>query len=234
MTDLILIRHGETDWNRQLRFQGHSDVPLNSLGHEQARRLAAALADEPIVRAVSSDLVRTQQTAAPLLERLGLTLTTDPLWREQAFGDLEGLRVSDMAERHPQLWARWLEHDPDFRLPGPSESRRQFHERAVRALLSYAAAHARWLAQHPQSAGPLVVFTHGGLLDMLYRTAMGLSPHGPRTAAIPNTGINRLRVNGERIEIVSWADERHLAGLPEQPSTVQASLPASVPPPAAA
>ena len=72
MTDIILIRHGETDWNRELRFQGQVDVPLNATGHEQARRLAQRLAQEAVVahHLVSSDLVRTRQTAQPVLGAL--------------------------------------------------------------------------------------------------------------------------------------------------------------------
>jgi hypothetical protein len=64
-TDLILIRHGETAWNRELRFQGHADVPLNDIGHEQARRLGLRLAGETVQHILSSDLMRAQQTAAP-------------------------------------------------------------------------------------------------------------------------------------------------------------------------
>ena len=68
MTELILIRHGETDWNRELRFQGQVDVPLNAIGHEQARRLGLRLATETLHELVCSDLTRTQQTALPIRE----------------------------------------------------------------------------------------------------------------------------------------------------------------------
>src|SRR3982751_1309420 len=63
-TDLILIRHGETDWNRQLRFQGHIDVPVNDMGHEQARRLGLRVADEPVAHLISSDLMRADEIQA--------------------------------------------------------------------------------------------------------------------------------------------------------------------------
>jgi 2,3-bisphosphoglycerate-dependent phosphoglycerate mutase len=63
------------------------------------------------------------------------------------------------------------------------------------------------------------VVTHGGVLDMLWRTVHGVSLHGPRECAIPNTGINRLRWRGDTLDIVGWADDAHLAGLPEQPPT---------------
>ena len=72
MTELILIRHGETDWNRELRFQGQIDVPLNDAGFEQSRRVAQCLADEPVHQLISSDLLRTRQTAQAPSQRLGL------------------------------------------------------------------------------------------------------------------------------------------------------------------
>ncbi|MBU2409532.1 MAG: histidine phosphatase family protein, partial [Gammaproteobacteria bacterium] len=75
-TELILIRHGETDWNRQLRFQGHIDVPLNDVGHEQARRVGERVASESVQHLVCSDLMRTQQTAAPASIKLGLDVVT--------------------------------------------------------------------------------------------------------------------------------------------------------------
>ena len=74
MTELILIRHGETDWNRELRFQGHLDVPLNTVGHEQAKRLGVRLSGEVVQHLVCSDLLRTRQTAQPLVTQLAAQL----------------------------------------------------------------------------------------------------------------------------------------------------------------
>ncbi len=73
----------------------------------------------------------------------------------------------------------------------------------------------------------VVVVTHGGVLDMLWRSAHALPLHGPRTCEIPNTGLNRLRWADGRLQIVRWADAEHLVGLPAQPNT----MPASAPPP---
>jgi probable phosphoglycerate mutase len=213
MTSLIVIRHGETDWNRQHRFQGQIDVPLNALGLQQARRLADRLADEPIDVLLSSDLQRAQATAEAVAGRHGLAPQVQPLWREQGFGVLEGLDVPTIRERHPDLWARWTRHEADYALPG-GESNDAFHSRVMRALHALVAAHA---------GRRVVVVTHGGVLDMLWRSANGLSLHGPRACEIPNTGLNHLRWAGERLQIVRWADADHLGGLPPQPSTVPAS-----------
>jgi probable phosphoglycerate mutase len=215
MTDFIIVRHGETDWNRQQRFQGQIDVPLNATGHEQARRLADALAGERFDLLLSSDLQRARETAAPLERVHAVQAQPQPALREQSFGVLEGMDVPGIQAQHPQLWAQWLRHDADYALP-EGESARQFHTRVLAAVRALALAHA---------GKTLVLVTHGGVLDMLWRTVHGLPLHGARACAIPNTGINRLRWRDGTLDIVHWADDAHLAGLPEQPSTAPQTNP---------
>ena len=210
MTDFLFIRHGETDWNRQQRFQGQIDVPLNATGHEQARRLATRLADAPAHTLLASDLLRTRQTGEPLAASWRLAPRLNAAFREQSFGVLEGLDVPTIRQQHPELWARWLEHQADFALPGGGESIRQFHARVITAVRQAAEDHAGQV---------VTVVTHGGVLDMLWRTANGLPLDGLRQCEIPNTGINRLRWRAGTLEILSWADAGHLEGLPPQPST---------------
>ena len=210
MTELIFIRHGETDWNRQERFQGQLDVPLNAAGRAQAERLAARLAAEPADVLISSDLGRALQTAAPLARAWATTATPLPGLREQHFGLLEGLDVPTIKTQHAALWRDWLSHRADFALPGGGESLRQFHDRVMVAVRELADAHR---------GRRVAVVTHGGVLDMLWRHAQGLPLDGLRTCAIPNAGINRLRWQGGGLHIDQWADDAHLAGLPEQPST---------------
>ena len=212
MTELILIRHGETDWNRQHRFQGQIDVPLNAVGLAQAGRLGRRLAHEPVDVLVSSDLQRARSTADAVAQLRGLQPVTDPLWREQGFGVLEGLDVPTIRSRHADLWSSWTRHDADYALPGGGESNTAFHARVMRALQAVLAAHA---------GRRVVVVTHGGVLDMLWRTANALPLYGARVCDIPNTGINRLRWVDNGLQIVRWADADHLDGLPEQPSTRQ-------------
>ena len=201
MTELILLRHGQTDFNRELRFQGHVDAPLNATGHAQANRLAGRLADEAIDFVVSSDLQRARDTAAPLLALRTLPNRLDPSWREQAFGTLEGLVVSEAQQQHPALWNAWTRHDADTAPPG-GESYRAFHTRVLAALQTLAAAH---------SGARIAVFTHGGALDMVWRELHGLPLAGPRECEIPNTGFNRLRWTDGQLELLQWADTAHLA-----------------------
>jgi probable phosphoglycerate mutase len=195
-TDLLLIRHGETDWNRELRFQGQIDIPLNATGHEQAQRLGQRLADVRIDHIVCSDLLRTRQTAEPAARQLGLPVQTTPALREQHFGVAEGLRGDEVQARHPEAWAGWLRFQADFSLPGEVAAR------------------------HPGQT--VLVVTHGGVLDMVWRTVRGLGLDGPRQSQIPNAGINRVRLadpaRPEALDILDWADVAHLDGLGPQPT----------------
>ncbi len=202
VTELLFIRHGETDWNRLQRFQGHVDVALNDTGRAQARRLAARLAAERHDALFSSDLQRARETAAPLAAAWGRDDGVLPGFREQNFGLLEGLDAPTIQQRHPELWRGWLQQDADFAAPG-GESQRQFHARVMNALRELVAARA---------GQRVVVVTHGGVLDMLWRSAHGLPLAGLRQCHIPNTGINRLRSSGLALQIEVWGDDAHLAG----------------------
>ena len=225
MTELILIRHGETDWNREFRFQGQVDVPLNAVGHEQARRLAQRLAGEQVQHLYASDLVRTQQTAEPVARQLMLQGVADAGLREQNFGLVDGMRVDDIKAQHPSAWDRWTQFDADYAFDGGAESTRQFHARVMQAV-------RRLVAAHPGQT--LLVVTHGGVLDMVYRTARALDLSGPRQSDIPNAGLNRVRFNGDAIDILGWADVQHLTDLPPQPVYDQSRLARVKPSPSAA
>ncbi|MEI7446475.1 MAG: histidine phosphatase family protein [Burkholderiales bacterium] len=208
MTELILIRHGQTELNRGPFFQGQIDVPLNALGLAQAARLAERLAGERIEAIACSDLIRTRQTAAPAAGRLVLDPVPDAGLREQAFGAFEGLSFDDCIERHPEAFAAWQRHDPAFATPG-GESVLVFHSRVLAAVRAVASRHA---------GRRVAVVTHGGVLDMVWRTARGLPLSGPRTCAIPNTGLSRVRIDGDAIEILGWADDAHVADLVAAPT----------------
>jgi probable phosphoglycerate mutase len=207
MTELILIRHGETDWNRELRFQGHVDVSLNAIGLEQARRIAARMSGQKADALYASDLLRAQQTATPIAAQLDLPSRTEVGLREQSFGRVDGMRVDDIKEQLPEAWEGWLRFEEDYAMP-EGESTRQFHGRVMDAV-------QRVVAAHPEQT--VVVVTHGGVLDMIYRTARSLGLNGPRQSEIPNAGLNRVRVRGDAIDILDWANTQHLADLPPQP-----------------
>lgn len=207
MTRLVLVRHGQTAWNAEHRVQGQFDVPLDETGRRQAEAVAAALARERFAAIWSSDLARARQTAAPAAAVLGLEVRLDPDLRERHYGIFETLTYAEARQRYPEDYARFERREPDYDFR-TGESLRAFYERAVACVHRIAAAHA---------GDAVLVFTHGGVLDKLYRFVTGTPLSAPREFAIPNCGINRLVADPWRILV--WADiahlERTLDDLPE-------------------
>ena len=223
MTDFLLIRHGETAWNRELRFQGQLDVPLNAMGIEQAQRLKIRMAQAMTewlaqgrvpTQLISSDLLRAQQTAQPVAEVLGCTCILNAGLREQCYGMFEGMRSPDIQSQYPDAWQRWLMFDADDAVDG-AETTRAFHDRVMATLQDLAQQYA---GEH------VVVVTHGGVLDMVWRHAHALSLSGPRVCDIPNAGLNQVAWREGGLHIQLWADAAHLADLPDQPVYSQKRL----------
>ena len=202
-TRLLLIRHGQTDWNVATRIQGETDIGLNATGLEQARRLAQALADEALDHVISSDLARARDTAAALAQATGAALRIDAGLRERGFGIFEGLTFDEIAQRHPQGAERWRRRDPDFG-PEGGETLQAFFDRSVQTV-------GRLAAQHQGESIALVA--HGGVLDCLYRAATRLPLQAPRTWQVPNASINRLLWTPEGFTLVGWNDDAHLQAL---------------------
>jgi 2,3-bisphosphoglycerate-dependent phosphoglycerate mutase len=152
---LHLIRHGETDWNREGRIQGLSDPPLSARGREQAQALAEALGARPIDALWSSDLRRALETAEPLAARLGLELRVSAALRERDFGVNEG-RVADEVAAELGTLAGTAWHGPDDRHP-EGESLRELYERVAAFLDAL-------LAEPP--ADEVALVTSGGPIRM--------------------------------------------------------------------
>lgn len=221
MTELIFLRHGETEWNRELRFQGQVDVPLNATGREQARRAGQALAQQAgrINAVVSSDLPRALQTAEIAASFMRLPIQAERALREQAFGLADGMCVAELQGNFPEVWNQWLRFDANYALPGQSESAVMFSGRVLSGLTEL-------VRQYPEQC--VLVVTHGGVLDMVYRAASGQPLSGPRVCSIPNAAINRVSARVERdairLSMLEWANDAHLAGMPAQPTYDQTRL----------
>jgi probable phosphoglycerate mutase len=200
MTSFLLLRHGETVWNRAGRLQGWQDSPLSDAGRAQAAALAARVADERVDLLVASDLGRTRETAAPIAARLGRDVVSDAGLRERCYGELEGLTWAEIERAHPATYARLVARDADYLVPG-GESGTQFRDRVVVALERLARAHA---------GASIAVVTHGGVLGVVYRWAKDIPLERPRTFAIPNGGVNRVRIERRRWSIDAWAETAHL------------------------
>jgi broad specificity phosphatase PhoE len=147
VTTLLLVRHGETDWNAVGRLQGHTDRPLSDFGRRQAQQLAERLDDEELEAIYSSDLARARETAALVGERLGLPVVLDPDLREKDWGTWEGLTS--------------VERD---RVEFVGESTQAHQERILGALRRIAEV-------HPD--GRVLVVTHGGSMRRVQSAALG-------------------------------------------------------------
>lgn len=201
-TTLLLIRHGETAWNAEHRIQGQLDIPLSPLGVLQSARLAEHLSKEPIDAVYSSELARAWLTAAPLAERLGVDVIAEPRLRERSFGFFEGLTLDEIAERHPADFAYWRSRDPAWQLDG-GESGRQLIDRVLAAVTDITARHA---------GRTVVLVSHGGVLDVVYRAACSLAWHAPREHQMLNAAVNRLTatVSPLALAIERWSDIAYL------------------------
>lgn len=207
-THVLFIRHGETDWNRIKRIQGHVDIPLAQSGVAQAQRLAERLAREAGGAAAldaiySSDLQRAQQTARPTAAALGLDLRLVEGLRERAYGVFQGHDSAEIAERFPDEYARWQTRDPGFAPPG-GESVRAFYHRVLHAVEPIVRAHP---------GGRIACVTHGGVLDCIYRYARGIALDAPRDYALLNTSVNTVEFDDDgKARVLAWADVTHLDG----------------------
>ncbi len=212
-TQVLFIRHGETDWNRIRRIQGHIDIPLATSGVEQALKLAQRFAREAkpgarIDAIYSSDLMRAQQTAQPIADALGLPIQLREGLRERSYGAFQGHDSDEIADRFPDEYAQWQTRDPGF-VPPDGESLRAFYHRVLHAVEPIVAAHP---------GGRIACVAHGGVLDCVYRFANGLLLDAPRNYALLNTSLNVVDFDGGAATVVSWADVEHLGGHSEDDS----------------
>ena len=199
-TNLCIVRHGETAWNAEGRVQGQLDVPLNEVGHAQAQAVALALRGERFSTIYSSDLQRVTQTAEPAARALGLPVRIDPRLRERHYGMFQTLKYADVKVLHPEDYARFKAKDLDYDFR-TGESLRTFHARSVECLADLAARH---------SGESILVFTHGGVLEMARRFATQASLTTVREFEIPNCGINRMSISGSEWSVLGWAECAHL------------------------
>ena len=187
MTTILLARHGETDWNRELRFQGRADPALNELGRRQARELADRLAGLGVDAVYTSPLARARETAEIVAERIGAPVEVDEELSEVDVGEWQGLTRAEIEERFPEAFRRWIAHGPGWE---QGETYEQMTERIGRALDRIARRHPR---------GTVLVVTHGGPVRAAYVLANGCTFEEARRSGPPvhNCGLFELRF-GER------------------------------------
>jgi broad specificity phosphatase PhoE len=188
---VYLARHGETDWNAQQRWQGHTDVPLNDQGREQARAIGAALRSAGIARIAASDLARAHETARIVAGELGIAVTlVDRDLRERAFGVFEGLTREECEAKHPNEWRAWLE---ERRTPAGAETQEALAGRVTAAI-------ARVARDAADAGSSALVVTHGGALRAAVAAATGTMPPFVTNGAIWKLAWDDGVVSAEPLE----------------------------------
>ena len=191
-TTIVLVRHGETDWNRDNRFQGHADPPLNDAGRAQARALAAELRSGTFAAVYTSPLRRATETAAILGAELGVPPVEHSSLMEVDVGSWSGLTRTEVEARFPAAFARWLEYGHGWE---DGETYDELGGRVVAGLLEIS-------ARHPDVA--VLAVTHGGPIRSALAAAEGIPFDDARRAidVVGNCTVIRVAVREGKLERV--------------------------------
>lgn len=207
-TRVLLIRHGETDWNRNRRFQGRSDLPLNPTGRDQARALALALKDEPLNAIYSSPLVRAMETvnqimafhpSVPVFNEEGLV--------EMDLGDFEGLEAQHWAEQYPDFRKSWQENPASVKMPG-GESLPEVQVRAIDTL-------ERITHSYP-SESTLLLCCHNFVNITILCCALEIPLDRFREIRQETAALNILYMKGKQLQAEVVNERSHLQRLKEK------------------
>ncbi len=202
-TAIIVVRHGQTLWNTERRFQGHRDSPLTPKGISQAEALGRRLAKERFGALYSSDLGRATHTAQIIANTTGHSVVLDPRLRERSLGLFHGLKNEEIKAAYPQEYERYRNREMDYEVPA-GESLRQQVERNIACFEELAQNHSR------QS---IVVVTHGGVLNVLFRHTLSIAFDAPRRFEFPNSSLNVFTFTEECWMLRTWGDISHLAAV---------------------
>jgi broad specificity phosphatase PhoE len=197
---MILVRHGQSTWNREHRIQGQLDPPLSDEGRRQAEVLGRRLARRPLAGFYASDLKRAFETAEAIGALVDLAPEPTPGLREIYLGDWEGLRTEEIAERFPDAWARWSE-EPDWDLVPGGEGAVRFEARVIATLDEILDRH---------SHGDILVVTHGGVIQVALHRVIGRPSRGLFPFKIQNASISLIEERSGRMVIAGANDIGHL------------------------
>jgi probable phosphoglycerate mutase len=200
MRRVILVRHGETEWNRVGRYQGFARTSLNEHGRWQARQVAERLAGRDVEAIYASDLPRARETAGPIAARLGLPLHLSETLRENDVGEWEGLTVPEIQVQHPDNWAAWL--------AAPLETQRGGGESLGEMAARVAKALECWQVDHVGKT--IVAVTHGGPIKALVCLMTEQAPSFRLHLRIGNASITNLVRRYDRWYLESLNDRCHL------------------------
>ena len=197
---LILVRHGQTDWNVNGRYMGWTDEALNEEGLRQAERVARRLAGWPISAVYSSPLKRAVRTADIVARPHSVAVQTIEGLGEMRLGAWEGMFAGDIAAKYPELWKTWRTNPGDFRMPG-GESLGEVRERVVRAF-------DRIMDDSEDSM--VLAVTHDAVVKLLVAHCLGVSADIYRRLEVGNASITVMERDGEKRRLRVLNDTGHL------------------------
>jgi len=200
MTRLIVVRHGQTVWNLERKYQGHSDIALTDKGLRQAEAVGARFADEKIDAVYASDLSRAFKTAECIAARHRLTVRVVPALREIKFGDWEGLTYEQISAQWPGLLGKLWTTPDELQIPG-GESFQQLKERAYAAI-------EKIVAEHPDQT--VVVVAHGGTIGTILCAMLDIHLNHVWNIRQDNTAVNIIEYYEGRPTITLLNCVRHL------------------------
>ena len=203
MTQVLLVRHGATDWNIHKRAQGQADVPLDEKGELQALETAKQLKTFPIVAVYSSDLSRARETARAIANEHGIEVIEDARFREIDQGEWTGLPVAEIERKWPDLWGSARHYSTR---PG-GESPQEVRDRALAGLRD---------AVEANPDGTIVIVSHGGTIRWLSAEAMGYDDHkSAGLRGLGNGGVVSLKAEVDGDKLVLWDLERLDGATPD-------------------
>ena len=202
LTELVIVRHGETEDNAAQRWQGHLPGVLSPRGRMQAAALGRRLRGMALAALYASDLARAQDTARIIAAETGHELVLDARLRERNFGVFQGLNAAQIQEKFPSAWEAHKRGDPRFVVP-QGESALAHAERAVECLEELV---------HQHSGRRIAVVTHGGVLNALLRRVLAIPWSVPRSFSLENAAFNRFDFDLEQARwmLRTWGDSSHL------------------------
>lgn len=202
-TIVTILRHGETQWNIERRFQGQLDSPLTPQGIAQAVAVGEYLKDEAYDYICCSDLGRSVQTATIIAQKLGLAINTDVRLRERHLGVAQGLMREEFKARYPDLERQFAANTVNLVIPG-GESICQCDERV-----------GSWMAElatsHPGQR--ILAITHGLILSYIFRRVLGIPLEAQRRFSLFNASINRFSIKKGEWFLDSWGETGHTKNL---------------------
>jgi probable phosphoglycerate mutase len=200
---LIVVRHGETEWNLESRRQGYLDSPLTAKGVAQGGTLGQRLAHYSFTSLYSSDLGRAYLTAKFIADFNGHDILVDKRLRERNLGIFQGLKSEEIQKAYPEEYRQHRTRGPDYIIP-QGESARQQAQRNIICLEEFAKKHL---------GEAIVVVTHGGVLNALFRHTLSIPLEAPRRFEFMNASINVFYYEKGCWMLETWGDISHLHSI---------------------